>query len=534
MRTTDRSTDALSPPVSPQEMVRLIHDGLRTDLDRLAAAVERLDVDDRTTAARLGRWFRRFCEVLVIHHHSEDVVLFPAVVERAGDRFASAQRLDADHHRIDDLLGDITSQLDQLVTSDTGRASALARVRTDVEGLRHLLAVHLDIEETEVFDLLDDLFDPDEVAALHGRAEKLHPPRTLTFMAPWLLAHAPDEQAARLRAHAGVGVRVIERLVRPRYRRLDSVLPPMPASGPPSRRGRRSPAAITAVVVLAVALVATLAGCGSDGSDGAGVGAGAGSGEAAAADEIPSTVEVVAHDHHFQPSVEQVAAGPVTMRLVNEGAEAHQIHLARLPAGVTADDFTRTFETEGEPAAFRLVEWVGGVGSVEPGATAEATTELAAGEYVMVCFIPTPGPDGESHVVKGMVRPLEVVDAPSTADLPDVDATITLDDYSVEVPEGFDGGRVLVRNEGAEPHELILMRLHEGRSITDLIDWSAAGQPADKPFDYAGGIGTLDPGLTGSTPLDLAPGDYVALCVVPGPQDLPHVEMGMVTTFSVS
>jgi hypothetical protein len=164
----------------------------------------------------------------------------------------------------------------------------------------------------------------------------------------------------------------------------------------------------------------------------------------------------------------------------------------------------------------------------------EATADLGPGEYVMTCFIPTPGHDGMSHAVMGMVVPLTVVDTGVGAAAPATDATVSLRDYAVALPDGFAGGPVAVTNDGQEDHELIVMRFHEGKGVADLLAWSEGGMPAGRPFDYVGGVGTIPPGATAWADLDLGPGDYIALCVVPGPGGVPHVEMGMATPFTVA
>jgi hypothetical protein len=210
------------------------------------------------------------------------------------------------------------------------------------------------------------------------------------------------------------------------------------------------------------------------------------------------------------------------------------MHVAALPDGSTAERFMATFEAEGEAAAFAGVVWTGGVNGVEPGATEVATANLQPGRYIVLCFIPTPGEHGKSHVEMGMVDELEVVDAGSAAAEPPAVATIELSDYAIAIPERFTGGVTEVLNNGSENHEVILMRFHEGKSLADLGAWSQSGMPAERPFDYVGGLGTLAPGRRGWTTLTLEPGDYVALCVIRNAEGHAHVDLGMLTPFTVT
>lgn len=309
---------------------------------------------------------------------------------------------------------------------------------------------------------------------------------------------------------------------------------PNPAPTAAARRGPvRRLAAAGAVVGLALAAVG-LSACGSDPD--------AGAADAATTRPTTSTtpaapsaaLDVTAHDYSFDLSSDTVAAGAVTMTMTNEGAEPHQFHLARLDADTTSADFVRTYQDQGEPAAFAAVEWAGGVGSVEPGATERVTAVLEPGTYLLTCFIPTPGHHGTPHLMKGMVKQLTVVAGHHRAELPKATATVSLRDYAVDIPAAFHGGAVEVRNEGSEDHELVIMRLDPGKGLGDVAAWQAAGSPAERPFEFAGGVGALPPGGTAVADLDLPPGDYIALCVVPGPGGAPHVEMGMVTTFTVA
>jgi hypothetical protein len=304
----------------------------------------------------------------------------------------------------------------------------------------------------------------------------------------------------------------------------------------PAGARRRGPARrlATAGAVMGLALAAVgLSACGSD-DDATAADAATHPSTVAAHSEAPSTLDVTAHDYSFDLSSDTVAAGAVTMALTNDGVEPHQFHLARLDADTSSADLVRTFQEEGEPATFAAVEWAGGVGGVEPGATQQVTSVLEPGTYLLTCFLPTPGHHGTPHLMKGMVKELKVVAGHHRAELPKATTTVSLKDYAVELPAGFHGGPVEVRNEGKEHHELLIMHLKPGKGLGDIAAWQAAGSPAERPFEFAGGVGTLPPGASAVADLDLPAGDYVALCVVPGPGGTPHVDMGMVIPFTVA
>ena len=80
----------------------------------------------------------------------------------------------------------------------------------------------------------------------------------------------------------------------------------------------------------------------------------------------------------------------------------------------------------------------------------------------MVCFVP--GHDGESHIDKKMIVPVEVVPGGEQVAEPTAEGEIVLEDYAIDLPKGFDGkGTFAVRNAGPADHELILMRFKDGK-----------------------------------------------------------------------
>ena len=72
-------------------------------------------------------------------------------------------------------------------------------------------------------------------------------------------------------------------------------------------------------------------------------------------------------------------------------------------------------------------------------------------------------------------------------------------------------------NDGMELHHQQLLSLPKGMTADDLIAglMSGEGGPPPTGLDAAGGVGALNPGLSGSVALDLAAGNYVMVCFVP-------------------
>ena len=248
-----------------------------------------------------------------------------------------------------------------------------------------------------------------------------------------------------------------------------------------------------------------------------------------------SELTIKAADYSFA-APDQIEAGLVKVTLVNDGQEPHHAQLVRLNDGVTLGQFQAALQ-EGEAAAFPLVTLVGGPGLVDPGLHSQVTLDLAPGQYVLLCFVPSH--DGMPHLAKGMVKPLEVVAATDQAQVavpqPQADARVKLLDFAFVLPSAIKAGQQVwqVVNEGQQIHELMVVKLATGKTLADVQSFLHAPTGAP-PFSQIGGFQAITPGQTGWLNLDLTPGEYVALCHVPDPASgHAHTELGMVQPFSV-
>jgi len=231
---------------------------------------------------------------------------------------------------------------------------------------------------------------------------------------------------------------------------------------------------------------------------------------------------------------ETVNAGWVRVNLTNSGQEPHHVQFLRLNDGVTAQQFEDALE-QAEGPALAMTKQVGGVGAIHPGGSAQAVINLPAGEYVILCFIPSPA-DQTAHHAKGMIKSLTVSAGDNLANEPTASLEIRLKDFVFDMPESLPAGKTVIKvtNEGPEPHEFNILRLEEGKTADDVMQFlNGAGGPP--PFAPVGGMNGLDVGLSGYAELDLAPGTYVAICNIPSPKGngAPHFMLGMVREFSV-
>lgn len=244
-------------------------------------------------------------------------------------------------------------------------------------------------------------------------------------------------------------------------------------------------------------------------------------------------ITIKAAEYSFD-APEQIEAGLVKVNLVNDGQEPHHAQLVRLNDGVTLEQFQAALQ-EGEAAVFPLIAFVGGPGLVDPGLQSQVMLELTPGQYVLLCFVP--GHDGIPHLAKGMVRPIEVVSAADETEVAPIeaDAAVTLLDFTFVLPSEIEAGPQTweISNEGPQPHEIMLIKLGEGKTMEDIQTFIQDPQ-GTPPFSQIGGFQGINPGGTGWLNIDFTAGNYVAICHIPDPASgKAHQELGMVTPFTV-
>ena len=269
---------------------------------------------------------------------------------------------------------------------------------------------------------------------------------------------------------------------------------------PTSRsRGRWSAAA------LAIAALLTVAACSTSGATSA-PSAAASAAPSAAASVAPSvapsaaapsassattTVQdpaVTGKEYAFEVPA-SIPAGVTKITLTNAGKEEHQAQIAKLADGKTLQDLTTALAAD-EASALALLTLAGGPNGVQPGASNSATSNLAPGNYVFLCFVQTA--DGTPHLAKGMIAPLTVTEPAVTAEVPAGDAAVHVKDFSFVGLDTLSAGKhtVSVTNDGPQPHEATIVKLADGVKATDLLAMftSTAAPSGPPPFTTAGGV----------------------------------------------
>jgi hypothetical protein len=245
-----------------------------------------------------------------------------------------------------------------------------------------------------------------------------------------------------------------------------------------------------------------------------------------------TVVTINATDFAFD-APDTIAAGRTTFRMINAGREPHQAVIA----GAAGKTFA---ELEGAVLSETFPDWLtlpGGPGAVSGGDSSIITADLGPGNYLLLCFIPSP--DGKPHVVKGMYRRLVVTPAPPGAAAsgePNADVTVKLSDYAFELSTPLTAGTHVIRieNNGPQLHELTIDRLLPGKTVADFQQWAASGMGDMPPTEPAGGFAGPSTGGVGWLTITLKPGNYLLNCYVPDAKDgKPHFVHGMIQQITV-
>jgi len=138
-----------------------VHSVVRRDLEtvrRLAAEVvnglpaEQLsaELDELQTNGPLWQLkvnCLRYCRFVHLHHHAEDVLLFPRLRETDSEIGPVVDRLEADHRRVSDYLDEVEAAAAHLMNGES--ETARTRVADGLNVLAEHLLEHLDFEERE-------------------------------------------------------------------------------------------------------------------------------------------------------------------------------------------------------------------------------------------------------------------------------------------------------------------------------------------------------------------------------------------------
>lgn len=162
---------------------------------------------------------------------------------------------------------------------------------------------------------------------------------------------------------------------------------------------------------LLVALMLVLAACGSESDGETPAASDDATEEAEEAEETPTPEDTgppvyVADEFSFD-GPDTIPAGETTIGMKNAGKQRHQLILIELLEGKTLDDVMAVLEKNPNARPPSWVRLIRKQAFAKPGKSDEFATELTAGSYVMLCFVPDKK-SKQPHAALGMVKPVTV------------------------------------------------------------------------------------------------------------------------------
>lgn len=235
-----------------------------------------------------------------------------------------------------------------------------------------------------------------------------------------------------------------------------------------------------------------------------------------------------------------LAAGRFEITVANTGTlrESH-FALGRIPDHITDAQYAAFLAAQDstEHLSFEEIAFVGVPDWPAPGSSVSGVIDLEPGRYLL--FDPFSGREAMTLSVEGDVR--------AAADLAS-DLTVELREMAFAFPETAitrDPMRWKIANAGAISHELAILpaspELPEA-SFAHLLEVMMslpedATPPPDLPefvYQPVAAIGILAPQHTSWLDVRLAPGRYLAICMLPFGTGYPHAMDGMYRFFTVS
>jgi hemerythrin-like domain-containing protein len=194
----------------------IIHHAIRSAGHALADAAGSLTVADRPRLRAFMTYWRGHAGEILGHHGIEDTIFFPALRERSPESAVVLDQLDAEHHRLDELMEAAELELGRVVdgAAPTGAVDAL-------RALAELMDRHLDLEDTAIVPRFVELFTAEEYQALTKAAIKQTGiNKQAAFTVPYIGYWATTEERELLLGQAPLPFRILYLATRRRHGKL--------------------------------------------------------------------------------------------------------------------------------------------------------------------------------------------------------------------------------------------------------------------------------------------------------------------------
>jgi iron-sulfur cluster repair protein YtfE (RIC family) len=144
-------TETSSRPLTDVHDMVVVHRAFRREFRLLPELVRAVPAGDTARAAVLAAHARMVLTGLHLHHTSEDLLLWPKLLERAAPDAALIHRMEAQHERVHDAIELLEPALQRWEAE--ARPAVTEEVATGFDELLTALLEHLEEEEREILPL---------------------------------------------------------------------------------------------------------------------------------------------------------------------------------------------------------------------------------------------------------------------------------------------------------------------------------------------------------------------------------------------
>jgi hypothetical protein len=246
-----------------------------------------------------------------------------------------------------------------------------------------------------------------------------------------------------------------------------------------------------------------------------------------------STFRIIATDAGFE-APNTIPAGMRHIVMENRGTEIHEAMLVKLPPGTTADDYVAAVKS-GSLFPKGALDY-SGPGLLSPGESTELWLKVDPGNYLLICW-------NQKHARTVSPHSFTVTNLLANDDLPKEDVVVKLVDYRFDIQGELRSGAQVIRIEtpGPSMHEMDVYRLHDGKTVADVVRWRKDGGVGESPADALGGVlDSHDLQRIVWLRRNFTPGRYLLHCEMPletsaepTKQETNHADLGMVRPFEV-
>jgi hemerythrin-like domain-containing protein len=176
----------------------VVHRSFRREFRLIPQLIREVAPGDTARAAVVAGHARLILRGLDLHHTGEDDLLWPKLLERAAPSADLIHRMEAQHHRVEQLIAELGQALPRWEAE--ARPAVSEEVASTFDALRDALLEHLDDEERHILPIAERHITQKEWEGLgeHGRHKVKAAELPILFGAV-LEEATPDERTMMLR-----------------------------------------------------------------------------------------------------------------------------------------------------------------------------------------------------------------------------------------------------------------------------------------------------------------------------------------------